>query len=65
MDEKQVLRIRAAAGGLELPDVRLDTLLPALRRLEATAKWLRDHDLGFTEPALTFDAQPGGPSDGD
>ena len=65
MDERQILRIRAGAGGLDLPEARLDVLLPALRRLEATAAWLRTHDLEFTEPALTFDAQPGGPWDGE
>ncbi len=63
-DERSILTIRAGAAGLRLPAERLDALLPGLRRLEATARWLRAFDLDFEEPALIFDVPPAGPDGG-
>lgn len=59
-DEKVTLMIRLAAAGLRLPAARADALLPGLRRLEATARWLRALDLDFSEPALVLDVQSHG-----
>jgi hypothetical protein len=64
MDEKTLLLVRAAAGGLQLPDDRVDALLPGLRRLETTLQRLRECELDFEEPALIFDTQAAGGSGG-
>jgi hypothetical protein len=45
------------SAGIDLPPERLQALLPAAERLRAAAHWTCTHDLEWTEPAFTLDAQ--------